>query len=100
IRDFHVTGVQTCALPISFPENGRVVVGGCLLVSGEPLARTAIRRDPVAPVHDSSLVTLLARQSRRPVHYVGVDVLDEGVDALAEIGRASCRGRGWIAGGE
>lgn len=67
----------------AFPENGRVVVGGCLLVSGEPLARTAIRRDPVAPVHDSSLVTLLAGQSRRPVHYVGVDVLDEGVDALA-----------------
>src|SRR5690606_40789285 len=32
IRDFHVTGVQTCALPISFPGHWRMMQG-FLLVS-------------------------------------------------------------------
>ncbi|MFO7266038.1 MAG: four-carbon acid sugar kinase family protein [Limnochordales bacterium] len=76
----------------AFPENGRVVVGGCLLVGGEPVARTALRRDPVAPVRDSSLAALLAAQSRRPVHHVGVDLLDEGAAALAERLGALLRG--------
>lgn len=66
----------------AFPENGRTVVGGCLLVGGRPVARTPVGHDPVAPVRDSWLPALLAGQSRRPVHHVGIDVLDEGAEAL------------------
>lgn len=68
----------------AFPDNGRIVIGGCLLVSGEPVARTSISRDPVAPVRKSSLCSLLAAQTRRPVYHVGLDVLDEGEGALEQ----------------
>src|SRR5690606_40174983 len=83
IRDFHVTGVQTCALPI-FPANRRLVAGGYLLVDGQPVARTAIWRDPVAPVKMSSIPALLAAQCRRPVRHVGLDTLDQGREALRQ----------------
>lgn len=66
----------------AFPDNGRVVVGGCLLVGGQPAARTPVGQDPVAPVRESSLPALLAAQSRRPVHHVGTDQLDRGAEAL------------------
>lgn len=68
----------------AFPENGRVVVGGYLLVGGQPVARTAIGRDPVAPVRESFLPALLASQSRRPVHHVGLDLLEQGAQKLGE----------------
>src|SRR5262249_57590089 len=63
IRDWSVTGVQTCALPISAGDRGH---GGDL---AEHLAVAALRC-----------------QGREPVR-------------REEIGRASCRERGEIAGG-
>src|SRR3712207_7638772 len=78
IRDIGVTGVQTCALPISFVE-GFAHAGAVLGVDGvEPrrlLAEEAVRRD--APD---------ALEGRT---HVG----QEGRGGLAEIGRASCRER-------
>lgn len=68
----------------AFPDNGRVVIGGCLLVGGQPLARTPVGQDPVAPVRDSFLPSVLASQSRRTVHHVGIDVVDEGTEALGQ----------------
>src|SRR5690606_41177131 len=38
IRDFHVTGVQTCALPISF--GGTNAPDGFLLCQGQAISRT------------------------------------------------------------
>src|SRR2546427_4968580 len=46
IRDLTVTGVQTCALPISTVQRGREGAGGELLRSrhaGRPLARNGVR---------------------------------------------------------
>lgn len=68
----------------AFPANGRLVVGGHLLVDGEPVARTAIGRDPVAPVRLSHIPSLLASQCRRPVLHVGLDTIDGGLDALRQ----------------
>ncbi|WP_116043705.1 four-carbon acid sugar kinase family protein [Amycolatopsis palatopharyngis] len=43
----------------AFPELGRTVVDGTLLVHGQPVATTAAGNDPVTPVTESHLPTLL-----------------------------------------
>jgi uncharacterized protein YgbK (DUF1537 family) len=52
----------------AFPPAGRAVRDGVLLVRGVPVHRTAAGRDPVTPVRESHLPTLLERQVRRPVY--------------------------------
>src|SRR3712207_9565236 len=46
IRDIGVTGVQTCALPISRPRLGRGGEGGAGRPGARPLARRVRRQDP------------------------------------------------------
>lgn len=43
----------------AFPAVGRTLVDGTLLVHGVPVAQTAVGRDPVTPVRESHLPTLL-----------------------------------------
>ena len=52
----------------AFPPAGRAVRDGVLLVRGVPVHRTATSRDPVTPVRESHLPTLLGRQVRRPIY--------------------------------
>jgi uncharacterized protein YgbK (DUF1537 family) len=59
----------------SFPPAGRAVVNGTLTVRGVPVGRTAIGRDPVAPVRQSHLPTLLRAQSRREVRHLPLETL-------------------------
>src|SRR5690606_39741463 len=92
IRDFHVTGVQTCALPISSkilaPEKTVLIPdsrAGCSLaasITGEDVRRL---RDayPGVPI----------------VAYVNTSAeVKAEVDICCKIGRASCRERGYLAG--
>src|SRR5690606_41041872 len=100
IRDFHVTGVQTCALPIydlaetaSISDylyvvgDGQVLGQGSpdeLMNSDNPRIRQFMQGIPDGPV---------------PFHFDAPDYRDD----LLEIGRASCRERvevwGWRGGG-
>jgi uncharacterized protein YgbK (DUF1537 family) len=59
----------------SFPPAGRAVVDGTLRVSGIPVHRTPIGRDPVAPVRQSHLPTLLRTQSRRDILHLSLEML-------------------------
>src|SRR5688500_20200247 len=79
IRDYKVTGVQTCALPI--------YVGIPCRVSGGEDPHQVLGDPPVA-----------IRQGGWEVR--GDDGELVLVHARGKIGRASCRERGWIAGGE
>src|SRR5690606_39856165 len=80
IRDFHVTGVQTCALPISRRLGARAIADGARL--------------------DLRLAQWLAA---RPWGHRGergrVRRAISGGAAVArvKIGRASCRERGWMS---
>ncbi len=68
----------------AFPPAHRAVRDGILTVRGTPVHRTSVGRDPVAPIRESHLPTLLRRQQRRPVHHLCLAVLRGGI---AEAGR-------------
>src|SRR5690606_16860245 len=53
IRDFHVTGVQTCALPISMKKTmlGALMLGLTLLQSASAQAPDAAKNFPDRPIH-------------------------------------------------
>src|SRR5260370_31783658 len=78
IRDSSVTGVQTCALPIS-PEEAPEDADGFLVEAGDPW--TAVSTADCAPV------ALVAKSGA-----LGT-LLHSGWRGTREIGRASCRER-------
>src|SRR5690606_41021315 len=78
IRDFHVTGVQTCALPI------------CRESSERSYRRTTVATSHIPP-------SLYAAVKRAPAKCSGeVQRMPSG--ACKQIGRASCRERGETLG--
>src|SRR5207248_7683114 len=93
IRDRTVTGVQTCALPIYLVLDPGVddVLGEDIALEEElVVALQLVERLLERPGHLRDVLQLLRREA--------VDVLVErvaGVDPVLEIGRASCRERGW-----
>src|SRR5205807_3999043 len=96
IRDYKVTGVQTCALPICPGEN----LGEHLAHAGVPwetelrLSRKVHLADVV---HDARRLAELARTGRYDVLHAAF-AHDHSLALWAEIGRASCRERVWILG--
>src|SRR5256886_11267396 len=85
IRDLTVTGVQTCALPISKRDTNDGYRGSGAARSRARRGGSAARRGPLE----------LPSQGD-PRHRSGVDVRGDGDPA--QIGRASCRGRVEISG--
>ncbi|MEM6980638.1 MAG: four-carbon acid sugar kinase family protein [Planctomycetota bacterium] len=51
----------------AFPENGRTVINGQLLVHGVPIDQTGMRHHPLNPMTDADLVRVLQAQSNRNV---------------------------------
>src|SRR5205807_4991315 len=96
IRDYKVTGVQTCALPIwaalfewanqaHSPSVDRLVAVLALNSETGDLGR---------------LLSDEARSIRRSVQRRTVEMMDRRSQQVWEIGRASCRERVEVAGGE
>jgi uncharacterized protein YgbK (DUF1537 family) len=54
------TGREVAVLCPAFPDAGRTVSGGVLLVNGVPVHETGFRDDPVTPVRESHLPKLLS----------------------------------------
>ncbi len=67
----------------SFPPARRAVQDGILTVEGTPVHRTSIGRDPVTPVRESHLPTLLRRQLRRPVYHLCLSMLRSPASRVA-----------------
>src|SRR5690606_40386187 len=96
IRDFHVTGVQTCALPISMGELHEVAAhqdGDLVHVELEPAASMELPGD----VH----LAVAALEADGSVDQL-LQSLAQSVQRLSgfsrEIGRASCRERAGLRG--
>src|SRR5207244_7497866 len=95
IRDDLVTGVQTCALPIYLLAPAAAGLGAEVVERGRPcdLAEPGPGARPMRVVALPEPACLLER--------VGGQILGGRPIAgqVDEIGRASCRERGWVEGG-
>src|SRR5690606_40771210 len=88
IRDFHVTGVQTCALPISRSMARTIIANGTVVTATDRVPADVL-------VEDEKIVALAAPGSHdwtadETIDAAGKYVIPGGID---EIGRASCRER-------
>lgn len=61
-----------------YPDSGRVLVGGYLLVNGLPLSRTEAAVDPKNPIGTSEAAALFREQSRYPVGSILIGDLAKG----------------------
>jgi uncharacterized protein YgbK (DUF1537 family) len=75
-------GFGWAAVVPAFPVNGRITVGGWHLLHQVPIGESEIARDPKAPVQDSVLAELLAKQSCHPVGHVFLSAVSAGPDAI------------------
>src|SRR5690606_40756933 len=93
IRDFHVTGVQTCALPISVLDE----LATELVSSGTELPEDADGYERGAAVLASALMAVPADEpgaAHETVDTAAVTAFEESeLIRLEQIGRASCRER-------
>src|SRR5690606_39978222 len=92
IRDFHVTGVQTCALPIVLAqrENDDTFT---LLLREKLAAATVVQEHAMPP----DVLTLYSRVRYRVdglAPTTRILIHDPTHEIIGEIGRASCRERG------
>jgi len=67
----------------AFPANGRTTRDGYLLVRGVRLRQTDFAADPLCPPTDH-IPSLLQRQSNRSVRHIGVEVVEQGAEALLD----------------
>src|SRR5207253_3935846 len=99
-RDGHVTGVQTCALPISAEPVTSAASAACAAPPTTKDAPGSVWK--VAPILRSGLK--LCAQAARPRRVkmpfsIAKDLSERRPSSLREIGRASCRERVENAGG-
>lgn len=66
----------------AFPETGRTVYQGNLFVGAVPLHESPLKDHPLNPMHDSSLVRVLARQSRTRIGLIDLATVARGADAV------------------
>lgn len=82
VMDVYAT--QLAVLSPAFPSNRRTLHNGILYVGGAPVAQSPFANDPQTPVRISHLPTLLADQTRRPVHTISIDEIAAGPQRLRE----------------
>lgn len=66
----------------AMPPSRRIVLGGYSVIDSELLARTGVANDPLTPVTESNLVTLLNQQFNSEVDHISIDWLLRGHEAL------------------
>ncbi|OXS78692.1 four-carbon acid sugar kinase family protein [Domibacillus enclensis] len=69
---------------LAFPKNGRKTVKGIHTVHGQKLEDSEFAHDPVHPMKQSSLVSILQEQTNRPVTCIHLDTVRKGAAALKE----------------
>jgi uncharacterized protein YgbK (DUF1537 family) len=67
-----------------FPSSSRINVGGCLLVNGVPLHKTAVAADPKNPVGTPYCAEIFRSQSKYPLDSILIRDLMYGVEFVIE----------------
>ena len=81
--------MDTCGLELAivapaFPRNGRMTVGGFHFLGNAPLEATEIARDPLCPVSESHVPTLMAEQTKRRVGHIGIKSVLAGTEGILD----------------
>ncbi len=76
-------GIARALVVPAFPAAGRTTVNDVHMVRGVPLAESSFARDPLWPATESHLTALLARQTRREVGHIRLEVVGRGPEAVA-----------------
>ena len=66
----------------AFPEAGRSTVAGVLLVNGTRVTETQFARDPISPVKEAHIPTLLEQSTGLPAGSITVEDIDSGAEPL------------------
>jgi uncharacterized protein YgbK (DUF1537 family) len=78
----HAMGNETALLAPAFPDCNRTTVGGIHLVNGQPLSRTEAAFDPVNPVDESHVPTLIRAQTGLKVGHIHLEEVRHGSRSL------------------
>ncbi|WP_033542533.1 four-carbon acid sugar kinase family protein [Planococcus sp. CAU13] len=80
-----VIGKKSVAVVVaSFPDSGRIVAGGYLLVEGTPVQSTDVAKDPMNPIRKSHVPTLMKEQSVHTVAHISLSTVLHGKEAIKE----------------
>jgi uncharacterized protein YgbK (DUF1537 family) len=66
----------------AFPTMGRTTVAGILMVNGAAVAETQFANDPILPVKESHIPSLLEQATRHKVSCVSVEDIEAGPESL------------------
>ncbi len=77
-------GLELAIVAPAFPANGRMTVGGCHFLGNAPLEATEISRDPLCPVTESHIPTLMAKQTKRAVGHIGIKSVMAGTEGILD----------------
>lgn len=76
------THAKAALIMPAFPAYGRTTVDGYQLWNGSPIIATEVGRDPLSPVTEAHVPTLLSRQSRRSVFHIPLATVRAGEETL------------------
>lgn len=68
----------------SYPDSGRISIGGFLLVNSIPLEKTLAAKDPKCPVDNSKIVEIIKKQTKYNIDEIGINEVMQGEVNLSE----------------
>ncbi len=77
-----MTAAKALLVAPAYPDNYRTTINGCQFVKGVAVDQTEMAADPIAPVRDSNLLTILGSQSRRKIGYLPLEQVENGYGAV------------------
>jgi uncharacterized protein YgbK (DUF1537 family) len=69
----------------SFPDSSRITSGGYLLVDGVPVQTTDVAKDPVTPLIESFVPSIVKKQSRHEVSHIGLETILQGSESILQM---------------
>lgn len=69
---------QIAVVVASYPDSGRISIGGFLLVDSVPLQKTLVAKDPKCPITNSSITEIIKSQTRYKVAHIQISDVFRG----------------------
>jgi uncharacterized protein YgbK (DUF1537 family) len=76
--------IEATILSPALPEQGRTIVNGCLFVNGRRLDKTPFSRDPLNPIRQSHVPSLIGAQTHKHVGWITLTAVRGDLKAAIE----------------